>query len=125
MVEQGALPGNHAEDSGGSFMQRMLDGIERVGNKVPHPVMMFLYLIVIVVLLVVASAFPPGTATADQLDRFLHLALDHAVANKSGLPRGLQTGVAALVVIQFVPVERPSNFNSVKSFDACNRVSKR
>ncbi|HET8620077.1 MAG TPA: hypothetical protein VFM27_14015 [Acidimicrobiales bacterium] len=46
----------------------------------------------------VASAFPPGTATADQLDRFLHLALDHAVANKSGLPRGLQTGVAVVAV---------------------------
>ncbi len=31
--------------------QRMLDGIEKVGNKVPHPVLMFLYLIVIVMVL--------------------------------------------------------------------------
>jgi aminobenzoyl-glutamate transport protein len=51
MVEQGALPGNHVEDSGGSFMQRMLDGIERVGNKVPHPVLMFFYLIIGVLIL--------------------------------------------------------------------------
>lgn len=29
----------------------MLDGIERAGNKVPHPVMMFLYLIAIVIVL--------------------------------------------------------------------------
>ncbi|NTU85360.1 MAG: hypothetical protein HGA45_39415, partial [Chloroflexales bacterium] len=29
----------------GGFTQRLLDGIERVGNKVPHPVLMFLYLI--------------------------------------------------------------------------------
>jgi aminobenzoyl-glutamate transport protein len=28
-----------------TFSQRMLDGIERVGNKVPHPVIIFLYLI--------------------------------------------------------------------------------
>ena len=28
------------------FSQRMLDGIERLGNKVPHPVLMFLYLII-------------------------------------------------------------------------------
>lgn len=34
-----------------SFSQRLLDGIERVGNKVPHPVLMFLYLIIGVVLL--------------------------------------------------------------------------
>src|SRR5262245_61593976 len=33
------------------FMERLLDGIERVGNKVPHPVMMFLYLIVGVIAL--------------------------------------------------------------------------
>ncbi|MFN8499670.1 MAG: AbgT family transporter [Anaerolineae bacterium] len=35
----------------GSLMQRLLGGIERVGNKVPHPVLMFLYLIVIVMVL--------------------------------------------------------------------------
>ena len=29
-----------------SFMERMLDGVERLGNKVPHPVLMFLYLII-------------------------------------------------------------------------------
>jgi aminobenzoyl-glutamate transport protein len=34
-----------------SFMQKMLDGIEKAGNKVPHPVMIFLYLIAIVIFL--------------------------------------------------------------------------
>ena len=34
-----------------SFSDKMLDGIERVGNKVPHPVLMFLYLIIIIVVL--------------------------------------------------------------------------
>jgi aminobenzoyl-glutamate transport protein len=32
-------------------MQRVLDGIERVGNKVPHPVLMFLYLIAFIIVL--------------------------------------------------------------------------
>jgi aminobenzoyl-glutamate transport protein len=32
-------------------MQRMLDGVERIGNKVPHPVLMFLYLIIGVIIL--------------------------------------------------------------------------
>ena len=31
------------------FIQRLLDGVEKLGNKVPHPVLMFLYLIIIVV----------------------------------------------------------------------------
>jgi para-aminobenzoyl-glutamate transporter family len=34
-----------------SFSQRMLDGIERLGNKVPHPVMIFLILIGLIILL--------------------------------------------------------------------------
>ncbi|MFN8471134.1 MAG: AbgT family transporter [Anaerolineae bacterium] len=34
-----------------SAMQRILGGIEKVGNKVPHPVLMFLYLIVIIMVL--------------------------------------------------------------------------
>lgn len=31
-----------------SFSDKMLDGIEKLGNRVPHPVLMFLYLIIIV-----------------------------------------------------------------------------
>src|SRR5690242_3492169 len=32
-------------------MQKILDTVERVGNRVPHPVMIFVYLIAIVVVL--------------------------------------------------------------------------
>ena len=39
------------EDRGESDYPGMLDGIERAGNKVPHPVIIFLYLIVIVIVL--------------------------------------------------------------------------
>jgi aminobenzoyl-glutamate transport protein len=34
-----------------TFSQRMLDGIEKAGNKVPHPVTMFFYLILLIVVL--------------------------------------------------------------------------
>ncbi|MGH9118052.1 MAG: AbgT family transporter [Acidimicrobiales bacterium] len=34
-----------------AFFQRMLDGIEKVGNKVPHPAMIFLGLCVLVIVL--------------------------------------------------------------------------
>ncbi len=33
------------------FTEKLLDGIEKVGNRVPHPVMMFVYLIAIVMVL--------------------------------------------------------------------------
>src|SRR5262245_27060982 len=35
----------------GGLTQRILDGVERVGNKVPNPILMFLYLIILVVVL--------------------------------------------------------------------------
>ena len=35
----------------GNLTERLLNGVERVGNKVPHPVMMFLYLIVFIIVI--------------------------------------------------------------------------
>jgi aminobenzoyl-glutamate transport protein len=40
-----------AAESAPTRMQRILDAVERVGNRVPHPVMIFVYLIILVVLL--------------------------------------------------------------------------
>ena len=45
-------------------MQKLLDAVERVGNRVPHPVMIFVYLIGIVVVL---SADPGAVRRAGQL----------------------------------------------------------
>ena len=39
------------EVEGRSFSQKILDGIEKAGNKVPHPVMIFIYLILLVIAL--------------------------------------------------------------------------
>lgn len=41
----------HTPEESKSFMQRLLDAIERVGNKVPHPAVIFVILIGIVILL--------------------------------------------------------------------------
>jgi aminobenzoyl-glutamate transport protein len=53
MADQAAIPANNADEpeAGGSLTQRLLDSVERIGNKVPHPVLMFLYLIIGVMIL--------------------------------------------------------------------------
>jgi aminobenzoyl-glutamate transport protein len=43
--------GNTIQNNQKGGMQKILDGIEKMGNKVPHPVLMFLYLIILVVVL--------------------------------------------------------------------------
>jgi aminobenzoyl-glutamate transport protein len=40
-----------AAGGGRSITQRLLDGVERMGNKVPHPAIMFFYLILLVIVL--------------------------------------------------------------------------
>ena len=47
------------------FSQRMLDGIERLGNKVPHPVLMFLYLIIGVIVLSAVLALAGVSVTEE------------------------------------------------------------
>ncbi len=49
-----------------TLTQRMLDGIERLGNKVPHPVLMFLYLIIVVIALS-HVLFLMGVSVTDQI----------------------------------------------------------
>lgn len=53
MAQPGERPTLSAPHSGARkpFMQRFLDAVERVGNKVPHPAMIFVILIGIVILL--------------------------------------------------------------------------
>jgi aminobenzoyl-glutamate transport protein len=49
-----------------SFMDRMLNTVERVGNKVPHPVLMFFYLIIgVIVLSAVLSLL--GVSVTEQI----------------------------------------------------------
>ena len=39
------------EAAGHSFLERILDGVERAGNKMPHPAILFLTLCIVVILL--------------------------------------------------------------------------
>jgi aminobenzoyl-glutamate transport protein len=55
MTEAAAQPIADAPATG--FTAKMLDAVERLGNKVPHPVLMFLYLIIIVILLSAVLSF--------------------------------------------------------------------
>ncbi len=49
-------------------MQRFLDGIERVGNMVPHPVVIFLILIAIVIVLSAALGLFGATVRYETID---------------------------------------------------------
>ncbi len=49
-----------------SFMDRMLNTVERVGNKVPHPVLMFFYLIIGVIVLSAALSLL-GVSVTEQI----------------------------------------------------------
>jgi len=55
-----------AEPGKPSFMDRMLNTIERVGNKVPHPVLMFFYLIIGVIVLSAVLALM-GVSVTEQI----------------------------------------------------------
>jgi aminobenzoyl-glutamate transport protein len=52
---------SEAKDGPKTMMQRVLDVVEKVGNKVPHPAIIFLLLIAIVV---VVSALLEATGTS-------------------------------------------------------------
>src|SRR5215218_949077 len=51
-----------------TIMQRFLNGIERVGNMVPHPVIIFLILIAIVIVLSALFGAMGVSVTVDQIN---------------------------------------------------------
>jgi aminobenzoyl-glutamate transport protein len=54
-----------------SFNDRMLDTIEKAGNKVPHPVIMFIYLIAGIAVLSAVLAWFDVSVTEECADYFL------------------------------------------------------
>jgi aminobenzoyl-glutamate transport protein len=54
--------------AGRSFMDRMLDGIERVGNKVPHPAVIFLVMIAVVIVASVIMSALGSSVTLETTD---------------------------------------------------------
>jgi aminobenzoyl-glutamate transport protein len=69
---QRAATMGHAPEESKSFMQRLLDGVERVGNKVPHPAVIFVALIAIVILLSHIFYLMGASATYESINEKTH-----------------------------------------------------
>lgn len=58
--------------SGPSRLQRMLDAIERAGNKVPHPALIFVALSALVVLVSAVVAWAGANVTYESINPETH-----------------------------------------------------
>ena len=72
-----------APDAQRSFMQRMLDGVERVGNKAPHPAVIFVALIVLLILLSHLLYVLGASASFKQVNPDTHAIEETTAAAKS------------------------------------------
>src|SRR5262245_35514094 len=73
-VTAGVAGSQGGEEKG--IMQRALDVIERVGNKVPNPVLLFLYLILLVIILSAILAWA-GASVTQQIATTARHAVQH------------------------------------------------
>src|SRR5262245_64945435 len=76
--------GEEVDEPAQSFMQRLLEGVEKVGNKVPHPVMIFVALIAIVILLSHILYLTGASATYEAVNSETH-AVEKATASVQSL----------------------------------------
>jgi len=67
-------PGEELNQPAASFMQRLLEGVEKIGNKVPHPVVIFVLLIALVVVLSHVFYLMGASATYESINPVTHLA---------------------------------------------------
>src|SRR5262245_9620270 len=70
-----------------SFMQRLLEGIEKVGNKVPHPAVIFLILMAIVIVLSHIFYLTGASVTYETIN-----AETHAIEKTTTAVKSLLTG---------------------------------
>lgn len=75
--------GEEEEQPAPSFMQRLLEGVETVGNKVPHPVVIFVILMAIVILLSHIFYLAGTSATFETINPETHVAEKTTTAIKS------------------------------------------
>jgi aminobenzoyl-glutamate transport protein len=83
-----------------SFSERMLDGIEKAGNKVPHPVVMFLYLIAFIMVLSVIFSWADVSVTED-------IAIPVPIQELQDIHEGLGTSIVPFDVYTNQVVELP------------------
>ncbi|MCI0366222.1 MAG: M20/M25/M40 family metallo-hydrolase [Phycisphaerales bacterium] len=86
-----------------TFMQRLLDGVERVGNKVPHPVIIFVALILLVIVLSHIVYLTGASVTYESINAETHDVEMKTTAAKSLLSaegiRFMYSGVAAFMSV--------------------------
>lgn len=98
------------------FLNKMLDGIERLGNKVPNPVMMFLYLILLVAALSLVLSWV-GVSVTDEVVTPVNKAELHDLRDALGgsvVPYDVRTNT---------PVEIPEYTTRVQTFEIRNMLS--
>lgn len=103
-------------DEAKSFVNRMLDGIERLGNKVPNPVMMFLYLILLVAALSLVLSWV-GVSVTDEVVTPVNKAELHDLRDALGgsvVPYDVRTNT---------PVEIPEYTTRIETFEIRNMLS--
>ena len=76
-------PGEELDQPATSVMQRILEGVEKVGNKVPHPVVIFVLLIVAVIVLSHIFYLMGASATYETINPDTHVAEQATTAIKS------------------------------------------
>jgi len=90
-----------------SFMERMLDGVERIGNRVPHPAVIFALLIALVIVLSHLVYMMGASVTFEQVNTDTHALEETTVAAKSLLTADGIRFMYSNVVQNFM------NFNAV------------
>ena len=78
----------HTDQENDGFMKRMLDVVEKAGNKVPHPVMIFLFLIVAVFILSHILHFAGASVTQQSVDPQTEKLVSTTVVARSLLTTG-------------------------------------
>jgi aminobenzoyl-glutamate transport protein len=90
-----------------SFLQKLLDGVEAVGNKVPHPVVIFVILIGLVIVLSQILYWLGTTVSYEVIDP-----VTHKVVHATTAARGLLT-VDGMRFMYTGIVQNLMNFNAV------------
>ena len=81
------VPGPETVETPKSFLQKLLDGVERVGNKVPHPAVIFFILSGLVIVLS-HLLYLLGTSVDYEVVNPQTHQLDHATATVNSLLSG-------------------------------------
>lgn len=103
-----------AEPTGPSFMDKLLNTVERVGNKVPHPVLMFFYLMIgVIVLSAILSLL--NVSVTEQIA--VPLPVEVTPDFYEDVSQYTLSGVGGVTDVQYVIKEQTITINSLLNID--------